>query len=400
MGRTAALLGILLLSLNIRTAVAALSPIIPRIAEDIPLDSVGLGFIGMLPPIAFAISGLVAPLVARRIGLESALVLACAAMVAGPIIRAAADSYFVLVAGSIVTLAGMGFGNILLPPAVKKYFPDRVGLVTTMYATLLSISATIAPIIAEPVAGAAGWRVAVGVWGVLALSALLPWVIVRIQHAGDKRRDADAGIVEEVPAALVGKIWHSRTAWAITVVFAVSSFGAYSAFAWLPSMLVDVAGVSAAESGALLGLFAIMGLPAGLLIPVLAVKLRNISPLIHLGVVFLVVGYLGLLFFPTTATWVWVVCAGLGPLVFPLCLVLINLRTHTHQASVALSGFVQSIGYAVGSLGPLCVGLIHDSTGGWIVPLATLAVISLIASVAALVLAKPTFVEDELAKTA
>jgi len=400
LGRSAALLGILLLSLNLRTAVAALSPIIPRIAEDIPLDSVGLGFIGMLPPIAFAISGLVAPIVAKRIGLESAIVLACVAMVAGPLIRAAADSYFVLVAGSIVALAGMGFGNILLPPAVKKYFPDRVGLVTTMYATLLSISATVAPIVAEPVAGAAGWRISVGVWAVLALGAFIPWLVVRIQHAGEKRRDADAGIVEQAPPALVGKIWRSRSAWAITAVFAVSSFGAYAAFAWLPKMLVDIAGVSATEAGALLGLFAIMGLPAGLLIPVLAARMRNISPLIHLGAAFLIVGYLGLLLFPTTATWFWVACAGLGPLVFPLCLVLINLRTHTHQASVALSGFVQSIGYAVGSLGPLLVGVIHDSTDGWAVPLIFLAATSIIASIAALVLSKPTYVEDELAQRA
>lgn len=399
-GRTVALLGILLLALNLRTAVAALSPIIPRIAEDIPLDSVGLGFIGMLPPIAFAVSGLVAPLVAKRIGLESALVLACVAMVAGPIVRAAADSYFVLVAGSILTLAGMGFGNILLPPAVKKYFPDRIGLVTTAYATLLSISATIAPLVAEPVAGAAGWRISVGVWAVLAFSALVPWFVVRLQHAGEKRRDADAGIIDEAPPALAGKIWRSRSAWAIAAVFAVSSFGAYASFAWLPSMLVQIAGVSAAEAGALLGLFAIMGLPAGLVIPLLAARMRNVSPLIHLGVGFLIVGYLGLLFFPTTATWLWVVCAGLGPLIFPLCLVLINLRTRTHEASAALSGFVQSLGYALGSLGPLLVGVIHDSTDGWAAPLIFLAVTSLVASVAALVLAKPRFVEDELSASA
>jgi CP family cyanate transporter-like MFS transporter len=397
MGRTTALLGILLLAVNLRTAVAALSPIIPRIAGDIPLDSVGLGFIGMLPPIAFAVSGLLAPLLAKRIGLESSLVLACVAMVAGPIIRAAADSYLVLVAGSIVALAGMGFGNILLPPAVKKYFPDRIGLVTTLYATLLSVSATIAPIVAEPLASIAGWRISVGVWAVLAFSALFPWFIVRIQHAGEKRRDADAGIVEQVQPALLGSIWRSRSAWAITMVFAVSSFGAYSAFAWLPSMLVDIADATPSEAGALLGLFAIMGLPAGLFIPLLAVRMRNISPLIHLGVGFMVVGYLGLLLLPTTATWVWVACAGLGPLVFPLCLVLINLRTHTHQASVALSGFVQSIGYAMGSLGPLLVGLLHDTTADWGAPLIFLAVISLIASGAAFVLAKPTYIEDELA---
>ena len=50
------LLGIFFLAVNLRTAVAALSPIVPYISADIPLDSVGLGVLGMLPPIAFAVS--------------------------------------------------------------------------------------------------------------------------------------------------------------------------------------------------------------------------------------------------------------------------------------------------------------------------------------------------------
>ena len=395
-GRTAAILGILLLALNLRTAVAALSPIIPRIAEDIPLDSLALGIVGMLPPIAFAVSGIVAPIVARRIGLETSLVLACVAMVIGPLLRAAADSYAVLIIGSVVALAGMGFGNILLPPAVKKYFPDRIGLITTLYATLLSISATVPPLIAEPLASATGWRVSVGVWAVLSLSALLPWIIVRIQHAGEKRRDAEAGIVAEAQPALIGRMWHSRTAWAITIAFAVSSLSAYAMFAWLPTMLVEIAGVTPAAAGALLALLSIMGLPAGVVIPILATRMRNVGLLVYLGVAFLVGGYLGLLLIPATATWLWVLLIGAGPLIFPLCLLLINLRTRSPQASVALSGFVQSIGYALGSLGPLVVAVIHQFTGSWMVPLIFLLATTLAGIVSGAILSRPSFVEDEI----
>lgn len=392
------LLGIMLLALNLRTAVSAISPIIGHISDDIALDPVGLGFIGMLPPIAFAVSGLLAPVAARRIGLERTIVLACAAMVVGPLVRAVAGNYFVLVLGSVIVLAGMGFGNILLPPAVKKYFPDRIGAVTSAYATILAVSTAIPALLAAPVATAAGWRVSVGLWSLLACLAFVPWLVVWFQHRREQRANAEAGVIVEAQPELVGRMWHSKVAWAITLTFAVSALNAYAMFAWMPEMLQDIAGVDDVQAGALLSLYSIVGLPFSLLIPVLAVRMRNVGLLVYAGVAFFLVGYLGLLLVPTVATWLWVVLAGAGPLIFPLCLVLINLRTRSPQASVALSGFVQSIGYAVGSVGPLLVGVIHSSTSGWTVPLIFLIGTSFIAVLAGLVLARPTHVEDELAR--
>ena len=392
-GRTAVVVGILLLALNLRTAVAVLSPILGLVSEDIPLGSLGIGLLGMLPPLAFAASGFVAPLVARRIGLELTLVLASCAMVAGPLIRAVAPSYPVLVAGSVVVLAGMGFANIVLPPVIKKYFPDRVGLLTATYLTVMSISAAVPPLIAAPLADAIGWRPTVGAWGLLALAAIVPWLVVLSQHRAQDR-SAEGAVV--APPALLGRMGRSRVAWAIALMFAVTSLNVYGMFAWLPELLIDVAGSSPAEAGAMLSLYALIGLPAGLLIPVLAPRLRNVGWLVAVGIVLYLLGYLGLLLAPTPATVLWVVLIGAGPLLFPLALVLVNLRTRSHQASAALSGFVQGIGYAVGALGPLVIGVIHDLTGQWSAVLLFLVGTALLVSVSAVLLVKPRTVEEEL----
>ena len=98
---------------------------------------------------------------------------------------------------------------------------------------------------------------------------------------------------------------------------------------------------------------------------------------------------------PTWATWLWVALVGLGPLLFPLTLVLINLRSRTHSGAVALSGFVQSVGYLIVAIGPLAVGLLHDATGGWTVPLLFLLASAVPAAVAGLVVARPRYFEDE-----
>jgi CP family cyanate transporter-like MFS transporter len=173
---------------------------------------------------------------------------------------------------------------------------------------------------------------------------------------------------------------------------------AYAMFAWLPQLLIQSAGVSVAEAGALLSLYATMGIPAALFIPVLAARMKNVALLVYLGVASFVIGYGGLILLPTTGTWFWVAVAGLGPLLFPLALVLINLRTRTHTGSVALSGFIQSVGYVIGAFGPLVVGLLHDATSGWLWPLLFLMATALVAIVAGTVIGRPHQLEDDLAR--
>ncbi len=396
-GRTAAILGILLIALNLRTAVAAISPIVTAVSADIPLGAVALGVLGTLPPVAFALSGLVAPLVSRRIGLEATLVLACVAMILGPLLRAVAGNYPVLLAGSVVALAGMGFGNIMLPPVIKKYFPDRIGQLTAAYATLMAISIAVPPLIATPVAAAAGWRVAVGCWALLAVAALLPWIVV-LAKARRAEGSETAGVVSVAGPRpeLLGRMIHSRTAIALAIAFSVTAFNIYAFFAWLPELLRERAGATPAEAGALLALLGIMGLPLALVTPILATRVRNVGALVGVGVALFVAGYLGLLFVPTVVTWLWVVLVGLGAVIFPLCLALIGLRARSHDGAVALSGFVQAIGYASGAFGPLLLGILHDVSGGWTVPLLLVLGTSAVGIVPTVLLRRPSYVEDEI----
>ena len=80
-GALLALVGIVLVALNLRTAVAVFSPIVDEIGRDVPLDSVSIGVLGALPPVCFALFGLLAPAVSRRLGLELTVVVGLAAMV-------------------------------------------------------------------------------------------------------------------------------------------------------------------------------------------------------------------------------------------------------------------------------------------------------------------------------
>ncbi|MEU1589579.1 hypothetical protein [Micromonospora sp. NPDC005710] len=148
----AALLGIVLVALTLRQTVAVLSPILGDIRADIPISTIGVGLLGTLPPILLAVSGFVAPRVARGIGLDGGIVLALLLMTLGHLVRATAPGYGVLLVGSVVALTGTGIGNVLLPPIVRRYFPDRIPLLTAVYVCILGVSTALPAAAAAPVA--------------------------------------------------------------------------------------------------------------------------------------------------------------------------------------------------------------------------------------------------------
>ncbi|MCW4386718.1 MFS transporter [Salinibacterium sp. SYSU T00001] len=393
-GRAAALLGIMLVAFNVRTAVSAIAPVAERIAEEIDLGAIELGVIGTVPPIAFAVAALFGAAIARRVGLEWLLVIAIVAMVVGHVVRSVAPDFWVLLAGTIAALAGAGIGNVLLPPLVKRYFSDRIGLVTAVYVGLVSVSAAVPSTLAAPVTDAAGWRFSLGVWAIVAAVCLLPWlaILVRDRRA---RAAADSSSSPVAPRLPPG-IWGSRVAWAVALTFSLSSAHVYAAFAWLPLLLVELTNVGEAEAGAMLGVYALIGLPAALIIPPLAQRLHDVSRLLYLGIAFFISGYAGLLLAPTFAPWLWVVIAGAGAITFPLALTLINLRTRTQAGSIALSGFAQGVGYTIAAGGPFLFALLHDLSGGWHLPLYYLIGTAVLTGIVGLELRRPLMLEDEL----
>ena len=418
-GRALALIGIVLVAFSLRSAVASLSPVIDHVAEDFPVSPVVIGLIGAAPPVCFALFGLLTPLFERRFGLERMAVVAIVLMAAGMLLRGLAPDAWSLLAATAVVFAGVGSGNVLLPPLVKKYFADRLGLMMTAYSTTLAFSTFLPPLVAVPVADSLGWRVSLGMWGVVAALALVPWVTLLVRARGEADRpvptellvpDPTDGVddVRDAVAAstgpittqsasprVFGRLWRLPLAWALALVFGTSSTMAYVAFAWLPTILIDLGGVSPATAGFLLSLFALVGLPCSMLVPVLVVRFQATRPLFFVAAIAGLVGLLGLLLAPTVALSLWVAIFGLTAIMFPLSLVLLSIRARTPESAVALSGFVQSIGYGIAAVFPLLVGLLHETTGGWQLPLLVVAAVLVVAMPAGIIAGRRRTIEDE-----
>ncbi|GAB3408068.1 MFS transporter [Schumannella luteola] len=395
------IVGIVLLAFSLRTAVASVSPIVDAIDSDIGFPHPVVSIMGALPPLAFALGGVLTPLIVRRLGLETATVVSIIVMAAGHVLRAAAPDAVVLVAGSAIALLGTGFGNVLMPPIVKRWFPKRIGLLTAIYSTVIAASTAVSAALSVPVTDALGWRVSLAQWAITAGIALAPWIVVLAQRRASGQpaepRDAAERDAEELEPA-PRRVWRSPTAIAIALVFGTSSVTVYTAFSWMPAILTERAHVDNGTAAAMLAAFSGIVAPLSAALPLIASRLRNVAPLVFGDAALLLIGSLGLLLSPANGTWAWVLVYGLGPSLFPLALYLITARTRSHRGSVALSGFVQTFGYVVAALGPIVVGSLFDATGSWFAGSVAMVVMALPAIPAGIILLRSRYVEDELAR--
>jgi CP family cyanate transporter-like MFS transporter len=76
---------------------------------------------------------------------------------------------------------------------------------------------------------------------------------------------------------------------------------------------------------------------------------------------------------PLVGPWPWAVLIGIGAGAgFSLGLTMIAWRTSDGAASAAMSGLALGVGYTVAGLGPMLMGLLIDTTGGYSAAIAVL----------------------------
>ena len=392
-GRIGALLGILLMALSLRAAVVSVPPLLGSIGPELGFDSFSTGLLAMLAPIVFAAFGLLTPRLIRWWGLEKVLITAVLLAITGQLLRAAVGDVASFLLLSVITLAGYGMGNVVLPPLVKKYFPDRLAIVTSGYVTMLAVGTWMSPQFSVPLANATNWRSSIAAWALLSAIVLVPWTIQIFKDRKHPRPDTP--LVNGMVAAPPAKInpWRSPVAWGLAIFLAGNSAQTYVYFTWLPPYLTSQ-GLDTMTAGSMLALFAILGLPVSLLVPLWVPRLRNPIIAVLVFTSFWIAGHLGLYLSPTQGTAIWVVFAGLGQGTFAIALLMMNLRSRTTYGSGVLSGFSQGLGYAGAAIVPMLFGMVKDATGGWSASFAMLGICIAVMLTGAVMINGPRKIED------
>ena len=388
-------LAVVLLAINLRPGATSLGPVLAEVQAGLGMDAALAGLLTALPGLAFAVFGVIAVSIGLRLGLAGGLFLAALATAAGLLARTFVGSVPVFFALTLVAFAGMAIGNVLVPAYIKSHYPNRVAGLMSAYTISLAIGATASTLISAPLSDIApgGWRAALGVWGLSALLASVPWAVLA---ASERRRRLAEVAVTSRPSGSVFGVVGSRRAVALALFFGMQSMQAYVQFGWVAQMLRD-GGLSATAAGAAASLLAAFGLVGGLVMPLVVARVRDPRWVVVLLGVLLAAGWLGVWLAPAAAPWLWASLLGLSGFAFPMALALVTARTHDPHVTTQVSGFIQSVGYLFSAVGPLLVGVLFEVTGGWTVPLWFLlgSVVVFVAS--GVVAAAPGLVDDDLA---
>ncbi|MFF0746036.1 CynX/NimT family MFS transporter [Streptomyces sp. NPDC004111] len=404
--------GLVLAALNLRPAITSLGPLLAEVRQGLGMSGTVAGLLTSVPSVCFAIFGIMAPRLARRFGPATIVCAGMAAIGLGLFLRPFAGGTAGFLAASALALVGIAVSNILLPAIVKQWFPDRVSTMTGLYSMALAIGTSLAALSTVPLTKALGgsWQTGLAVWGVLAVLALCVWLPLAVRHGRD-RRAAGTRAQKETPdvealesaaeapartAAPALSMARSRTAWALACFFGLQATAAYITMGWMPQIFRD-AGISAGTSGILLALTMAMGIPLAFVIPRVATRLTNQGPVVLVLGLCGLTGYAGLFLAPAGGAWAWALLLGISNCSFPLALTMIGLRAKTHAGVVKLSAFAQSIGYLISIPGPLLIGMLHDATGGWGVPIALMATLMVPQMVVGVLAGRNRTVETEAA---
>ncbi|MGW4643289.1 CynX/NimT family MFS transporter [Sphaerisporangium sp. NPDC004334] len=354
--------GFVLAALNLRPALAGVSPLLSEIMADLGLTPAAGGGITTVMVVCLGLLAPVAPALAARAGLDRTLLIGLLILAAGTLVRGL-GGVVTLYAGSAIAGTAIAIMNVVMPGVVKQHFPDRVGLFTGVYVSGLVTGAASASALMVPIEQRYGWRVAACSVAVLALAAALLWAP---QAFGRLARGGRAGAGHRRYAALL----RSRVTWYVMTFMGVQSLTFYILLAWLPTIFRD-SGLPADQAGYLLALTNLAQLAATLTVPSHAGRARSQAPHIVAAALLTAAGYVGVLFWPATVPWLWMIILGVGQgASIALALLIIALRAPDPASVTALSAVAQSSGYLLAALGPFLIGLLHQLSGGWTVPLA------------------------------
>lgn len=356
-------IAIIFISATLRAPITAIGPIAEMIHQDLHVSNGFVGFITTLPLLAFALLSPFLSDVSRKLGIGATMFIGLLCIAGGGILRSYTGTFGLLLGTTIIGI-GIAAGNVLIPGVVKLRFPDKIGVVTSSYATCMSIFASIGAGISYPLAVnmGLGWKNALALWSVVALGAIIMW----LPHLNLNHGSPIGMIVPKDENLSLKTLLKSKTAWFLTMLFGFQSLIFYSMGAWLPSILV-YRGFEPETSGYMTLWFQLSAIPASLIVPIITSRVKNQRGVVMAACLLYVAGFSILMaaesFLPIMVGLALIALG--GGACFVWCLAMFSILGDNPQASATLSGMCQSIGYLLAAVGPTMCGAIYDMTGSW-----------------------------------
>lgn len=274
--------------------------------------------------------------------------------------------------GTAIIGIGIAVGNVMIPSIIKSEFPLRIGMITGIFTTSMSILAGISSGISVPLSEdvGLGWKNALAIWVVLVIVTMLIWLFQWNLQLKGKNQFGNDSPKENV--------YKSSIAWYVALYMGIQSFLYYCFVAWLPTIL-QAKGINVETAGYYASAYQIVAIPASFVVPLLAVRRKNQK--LVTGTISCIYAVSIFMFLIANSTMIIAVSVLLCGLCSGGCISLamsfIGLRSSGAGEAAKLSGMAQSLGYTLAAIGPFIIGSVFDLFHSWNIPLTGLIIMAI-----------------------
>ncbi len=365
------------LALNMRASLTSLPPIIQDIKELFQISGGFAGFLTSIPVLCF---GLLTPLIGcliKNIRLETTVFLTLFGIALGSIVRSA-GGLNAAVAGTLIIGIALTAGNVASLMVIGREFPKNINAMTGLYVSGMSWGSMATMGLTAPLSHAVGWRLALASPALLAVAAIILWVVAlickkKLSPVAPQPQGKDPSSAASAKAPAIcrasdrpASVLRSPLVWILSVAFAAHTFLFYGLTAWMTVYLEQSLNMSDATAGLAASLFQILGLLGCFGIPLLAGTQRFNNRGLFMIVTFSWAATILGFWLAPDLWFLWDIFGGIGSGGgFTVIFSMIMHAAKNLDENRAMSTVVQSAGYVIASIAPFAIGHLHELAANW-----------------------------------
>lgn len=347
------LLAILLLSLNLRPAIAAIGPLIQSISQFAQVKSVGISLLTTLPLLMMGLGAIYAATIRQALGERGGIAIGGAIIALACLTRLWADNRYGLFASAGLVGLGIAMIQALLPGFIKRNFGTATSSVIALYSTGIVAGAAIASGTASWLEDHLGWLNTLAGWSLPAVVATLIWMLASRGSLNEGRSTVQAA-KRNVP------FWRIGRCWSLLLFFGIGTGAFMLAMAWISPFYIGL-GLSKGTAGILLSVLTIVEALTALWLSMVIGRFPDRRGLLITSLLLVAAGFLTLFVAPLLAPYFAVSLLGVGiGILFPMSIIV--AMDHLKDPTLAgnFTAFVQGGGFIIASLVPLTAGSLRD----------------------------------------
>ena len=349
-----------LVGVNLRTALLGVPPILPLISHDLHLSYTEIGLLTSLPTLVMGVASLPVGILIGRIGARSMVAVGLLLLALGTFLRALWPVALPLYIFTALLSLGCACSQTAIPTLIRQWFSTQIGFATALYSDGLVLGETLGAALTLPMMlywlGSDAWTSSFVLWSVPVVITLFLWLwLAPAAGRTDKTPPSTSSAQSEVahrPAQV--------NAWTLGLLVGGAQLIYFSMNGWIAPY--NQAIHSPSLTWLALGALNAVQLPVNLVVTFFADKLvGRRAPFIVSGLLCLV-ALAGWIWTPVFLEPLWAaLIGGASIFIYTLGIALPALLAKREEVA-RWTGMMLSVGYLFSFLGPFVGGWLWDIT--------------------------------------